>query len=77
MLFGVVSRFVDMRTKQAVSQLPPTSLRAYSYQVVFSVIAALEISANASTVYTVLLIFLASWAFLTTTRFLNFQETGA
>jgi hypothetical protein len=77
MLFGVVSRFVDMRTKQAVSQLPPTSLRAYSYQVVFSVIAALEISANASTVSTVLLIFLASWAFLTTTRFLNFQETGA
>jgi oligosaccharide repeat unit polymerase len=76
-LVGAVSRFIDLRMKQALKHLPKSSLKVYSYFILGTFVSAVEITANASTVYTVVLIFVLSWALLRMARFLRLDAVGA
>ncbi len=76
-LMGSCIRFVDLRMKQALAKLPSKSLKVFSYYILFTFTAALQISSGASAAYTVTLIFLISWVLVKFANFLKLSEVGA
>lgn len=58
---GVTIRLIDARMKQAVKLMPQASMRVYSYLAVGMLASVAENSSGASTVYSILFIFLFSW----------------
>ena len=71
LFIGATSRLIDLRMKQAVAILPPTSMRVFSYLIVGSLAAVAQNSTGASALYSILLIFLFSWIAQKVARFLK------
>jgi hypothetical protein len=70
---GMTTRLIDLRMKQSAAALPQSGMRIYSYFVIATVQGAVVNSGNASTVYSVLLVFLVSWMAAKVTRSLNLK----
>jgi hypothetical protein len=70
-LMGTVTRLMDLRMKQSAASLPESGMRIYSYYIIATVLGAVTNSSNASSLYSIAFIFLASWAAVKTSRLLR------
>jgi hypothetical protein len=70
-LIGVSVRFIDLRMKQSADTLPASGVRIYSYFFISTIVSATANSGNASTVYSIVFIFLASWVAMKLSRTLH------
>jgi hypothetical protein len=68
---GAGIRLMDLRMKQCVALQPRADMRAYSYLVMGTVIGVFQNTSSASTLYSVLLVFLISWVMLRVFVFLK------
>jgi hypothetical protein len=71
LFIGAASRLIDLRMKQSVALQPRADMRAYSYMVIGTVVAAFQNSSSSSTLYSVLLVLLISWVMLRVFSFLK------
>jgi hypothetical protein len=71
MFIGASMRLIDLRMKQSAAALPASGVRIYSYYLVATVVSAVQNSSNASTIYSIFFIFIASWMAVKTSRLLR------
>jgi oligosaccharide repeat unit polymerase len=71
LFIGASIRLVDLRVKQSVAAMPRSGLRAYSYFVILTVVSVAENTSIASTLYSILMIFAASWLTIRVFKFLK------
>ena len=71
LFIGATVRLIDLRMKQAVTVLPQSDIRVYSYSIMALLVSAAENSSTASTCYSILLVILVSWTMLRVSSFLK------
>jgi hypothetical protein len=70
-LIGATTRLVDLRMKQSAKDLPRSAMRLYSYLFALALLIGFENSSVASTLYSILFIFAATWIAIRCFRFLK------
>ena len=73
---GATIRFVDIRMKQALNALSPSSPRPFSYYIIITFLAVAQSSVMASTMYSILAIFAGSWLFLKVADAIRLNDAG-
>ena len=76
LLVGVSIRFVDLRMKQALKVLSPSSAKVYAYYMILTFLTVVQTSVVASAIYSILAIFIGSWMFLKIANVLKLSDAG-
>ena len=73
---GASVRFVDLRMKQALKFLSPSSPKVYAYYMILTFLTVLQTSVVASALYSIVAILLGSWIFLRVANVLKLSDAG-